>query len=378
MEELVSKASVSRIGTAIVVMLLLIFAALPSVHADDSTGIISGTVMNKTGTGGPVAGIDVTLRTAENQIEGAPRTTKTDAAGAYSFDSLPITSTVSYVVAVNYKGVDYGSDLLVFDTGVTTQTVDIAVYETTDQTDALAIDRAHIILDIDSANQTLPVMEILVITNSSDHTVLPSQPTKGSFHISIPKGATNFQMEPQLADSTIAVADGFIYSGPVQPGSGQLMYAYDLPYSGGQFDLTRSYDYAIQQLSFLMPEGSVKATSSLLAPQDPVQLTQGGPNYIHLLGDSLAVGTAVTVHLDGLPMQSFFDKITKPLRDMPMWAVIVIAVVVIGAIAYVVVWRRRGKGTSAGSATDGELDDGFDDDDGPNDDDLADEDETNE
>ena len=356
-----TKTTHCRLGVAIVIALLLLGAGFATAYADGE-GAISGKVQNKTPGGGSVSGIEVTLRTLAHQAQGSTTTTTTDNDGNFRFDKLVTANNYAYSVGLKYQGVTYGSDLVVFQSGETSKTSDIAVYETVDKPDTLVIQRAHVIIGISAETLTMPVMEILIVENRGDRVVVPSGAGKGTLRVTWPNGAQKPQLAPDIAGGALEIPGGFTYNMPLLPGTSELLYTYELRFKSSGYDLSRSFDYPVQQLSVLVPDKGVKATSDKLAPQPPAKLGDPPQSYLHLLGSDIAPGSAVSVRLEGLPTPSPIPALPDILR----WALpAIIGLGFVGLIVLALLRRRQTPGEDEEAAAEDELagDDDFADDD---------------
>jgi len=323
-----------RLGIAVITTLLLLFAGLATAYADGE-GVISGKAQNKTPGGGSVAGLEVTLTTIAHQAQGGATTTNTDADGNFRFEKLVTANNVAYGLGLKYQGVTYSSDLIIFQSGETNKTSDIAVYETVDKPEAVVIERAHLILGVIPETQTLSVMEIIIVNNQGNRVFIPGGPDRGTLQITLPTGAKNLQLAPELADGAVDAPGGFAFTRPVMPGQNDLLYSYELPYKSSRYDLSRSFAYPAQQVSVLIPDKGSKVASDQLAPQPPRNVN--GQNYLNLQGGDLPAGAVVSLRVEGLPMPSPFSALPDILR----WAVpVVVGLGFVVIIAFVLLRRR--------------------------------------
>ena len=82
--------------------------------------------------------------------------------------------------------------------------------------------------------KTLRVLELYIISNPGNKTVVAAKEGDPVLSFQLPEGATNLQFEDGTsADRYITIPDGFGDTVPVRPGSGnyQVMYSYELPYN---------------------------------------------------------------------------------------------------------------------------------------------------
>lgn len=356
-----TKTAYCRLAIAIVIALLLPLAALATTYADGE-GVISGKVQNQTPGGGSAGGLQVSLRTVAHQSEGPTITTTTDKDGNFRFDKLSTASNFGYGLSVKYQDVTYNSDLIVFQSGETSKTSDITVFEPVDKPEAIVIERAHFILGVIPETQTLSVMEIIIVNNRGNRVFISSGPNQGTLRITLPTAAKNLQLAPELADSAVDTPGGFALARPVLPGQNELLYSYELPYQSSRYDLSRSFAYPAQQVSVLIPDKGFKVASDQLAPQPPRNVN--GQNYLNLQGGDLPASAAVSLRVEGLPMPSPISALPDILR----WALpVVIGLGFVVIIAFVLLRRRR--------ASSDEVEEALAEDEFVDEDDFADEDE---
>ena len=147
--------------TILILAVLLISLGTSSVMAQD-TGYVEGQIVNQTPGGDAPANLPVTLVTYKGMsMEGTEETT-TDATGAFRFENLSTAEDNIYQVVVEYKGVNYVTDFLVFDNGQIPP-VTMNVYETTTNGDGIHIERSHLIINV--SPRSLQVGRLYVFTN---------------------------------------------------------------------------------------------------------------------------------------------------------------------------------------------------------------------
>jgi hypothetical protein len=332
----VFNATPYRLGIVVVAAFLLLLAGLSTGYAEGE-GVISGKVVNKTEGGGSIAGLEVVLQTFAHQSPGETLKTTTDQDGSFRFEKLVTASNYSYQAAVKYRDVTYSSDLIFFEKDETGKTSEISVFETTENTDSLLIERAHIIVGVDSETKTLPVMEILILRNQGSHVIRAGEPGKATLLLPMPAGAQNAQLAQELAAAAMETPDGFAYTGPILPGVNELLYSYELPYTSGRYDLSRSFPYPTQQISVLIPDKGIQVESPQLVAQPPRNI--GGQSYLHLQGGELPSGSPIAIRLDGLPVPSPISAVTDALSWL--WAQPAIIGLALVAIMALVFLRRR-------------------------------------
>ncbi len=226
---------------------------------------ITGTVTN--GSGGEVpAGLKVTLYGLDsntNQIV-LQEETETDAQGTFTFQNVEAPFHRVFAVTVEYKGATYISDWAVAS-GKAEINLPVTVYETTTDPSNLRANRLHIFLEF-PGDGTMRVIELFIISNDGDKTVVPASPEQPVLRFSLPEGATNLQFESgALGDRFVATPEGFGDTQPVPPGQGshQVLFAYTLPYNK-KATVRHPVHLPVDSAALILPaSGSLKVHSDL-------------------------------------------------------------------------------------------------------------------
>ncbi len=142
---------------ALLVIIFVLSLSSSALAAEPDSGVIEGSVVNRTEGGSSVADQDVTLKTYLNDAEMGSTATKTDASGQFVFDSLSTESGYSYEVSLFFQQAEYYSEWLSFDEGETTKSTEVIVYNSTTSDEAIKVAMAHTIIYVGQDN--LKVME---------------------------------------------------------------------------------------------------------------------------------------------------------------------------------------------------------------------------
>ncbi|MBI4496717.1 MAG: hypothetical protein HY689_02315 [Chloroflexi bacterium] len=290
------------------ILVVALALALPHPAAAEPSGVITGQVVNRTASGGSVAGVEVTLYTFRNEAQHAQRTTTADADGNFRFEGLETTSEYVYQVVTLYAGLPYGSGVITFDPEESEQSVQVGVYETTQENPGIYAETASLIIaGIDPETETMLALEIVELVNPSDRTFLPTpggpQGPMGLVRFSLPPDATDLTAQMGMTqEEMIQVDRGFAMMAPLPPGPREVMYAYRFPYKDGQVSFSKNLLYGARVFTLLTVEGAGQVSSPQLVPQDPAQIQ--GRQYAHLRGSDLAPNSALEVTLTGLPQGS--------------------------------------------------------------------------
>lgn len=297
---------------------------------------VTGKVLNKTQGGGSVAGLEVTFHRYSDSAEKEKETTKAGSDGSYSFTGVATNGAVGFLVSVKYLDVDYYSEPLEFTKDATSKTVDLNVYETTTNGDKISVDKAHVLIDITEG--TLGVMELRVVNNTGDRTFIGDKAVtqdgkKATLKLPVPAGAQNIQFRQGVVGSDVVQTDGgMVDTGPVPPGTKELVVAYDLPHDSSDFVFSRPMAYDTKSVDVFVLDVGAKVTADQLRSVEPVQADT--TRYLHLTGGPLKASDTLTMKLTGLNKGGIQDTI--------VWVAVGAGIVIVGLAGSFFFLRRRG------------------------------------
>ncbi len=289
-----------------IILLFIIFSLLlpaPALAAETGNGIIEGTIVNGTDGGSSVAGVEITLKTYLNDNEVSSTTTIADAEGNFVFDGLSTEPEYSYEATLNYQQADYTSDWLNFDSGETSKSTEVIVYDSTTSDEVLTVMTSHTIVYVEP--ESLRITEYYLFVNESDKTYIglenPSAPEiKETLRFYLPEDATALQPEFGLMECCIyGSADGFTDSMPVLPGGREVAYSYMIDNNSGTYTFSKNINYNIKNYDFLVQGGGITVNSDRLTAGEPIDI-EGTP-FTHLSGTDFLPGDTLVVQISGLP-----------------------------------------------------------------------------
>jgi mono/diheme cytochrome c family protein len=259
-----------------------------------STGTVSGTQVTGTITGKvdvpegitlPVS-TTVTLHGFDNMQSAITQTVGIQSDGTFLFGGIPMPDGRVFLATTSYKGTTYSSDIATVQSGQNNLSLPITVYSTTTDASALSVDRLHLFFDpIDT--QTIEVIELYVISNPGNKTIVSAKEGDPVVSFKLPSGATNLQFQDgSLGGRYVQTADGFGDTASIPPGSGsyQVLFSFDMPYNK-KLDLVQPITLPTNAVVILSPEGVINVKGDQLqdAGTRDVQGTQyhmyNGPAY---------------------------------------------------------------------------------------------------
>lgn len=268
-------------------------------------GTLTGKVINGT-TGDPVPDIPLTLYTVSADGSLLEQTDGNSGAdGSFKFENLRREHTANFVLEAVYNDVHYFSDgSAVFLPDSTEATLDINVYETTDDPSVVEATTLHRIVAF--VPDFVSITDIYVYSNNSDKTFIGKTGADGmpeTVRIAVPDGA----QEVSFQFSTARQIDGNIYadSRPVTPGTEQysLAVSYGLPIQGKSVTIKTPLLDAIPAVNLLITDqGETLSGKQLERLQDR---TIQGQTYQQWKGENFAAGDDLVMTFDRLNKLDF-------------------------------------------------------------------------
>lgn len=340
-------------GRLVIPLLLGLLASLAIARptAAQSPVSIDGRLVNGTVGGGDLAGVEVTLSSLDQQ--GSPAKVASVAAGAdgaFHFADIDVDPSLAYFVSARYAGVDYWSEPAIFEEGQPIPALELAVYETTQDPASLAIELAHVAVDVPRGESALDVVQYVILANEGDRTYVGGGSADGESQtrlLSLPPGAADAAIVGAPVGASLT-PDGLavIGSEPILPGNIEVAVAYRLRYLEDSQLITLPIDYPVRRFAFLVPDMGVDVESDKLSFETVTSM--GEREYVRLGGADLAAGESLTVQLLGL---------TQPGGGgVNSFVVIMIGLAAAVALAIPYLWwqRRRRLETLSGGRGEGE------------------------
>ena len=182
---------------------------------------VVGQVTNGTPGGAVPAGLPVTLYVSETLEETAVPTTALAADGSFRFEGLSLAEGSVLLARVRYRGVLYSSDAAAFEADQRELSLEVTVYEATEDAAAVSVTRLHIFMV--PADDRLRVAELHQVTNAGDRTFIgaedPATGRRVTVDFSLPPGASEPRLdEAEPGERFLEREGGFSDTEPVLPG----------------------------------------------------------------------------------------------------------------------------------------------------------------
>jgi hypothetical protein len=181
----------------------------------------------------------VVLHGISRQTSGKLDSTVTDDAGAFRFRLSRDTSMV-YLLSANWSGIEYFSEPLPGSSLQRTTTLTLLVADTSSGRAAETGGR-FIVLGSPGATRDRRAVDLFVIRNTGDRTIVGSRGTGATWRAPLPRGVTGARMGSAgseiSADAVRFERDTIVVIAPLAPGEKQLLVEYTIPSSLGRLEL---------------------------------------------------------------------------------------------------------------------------------------------
>ncbi len=277
--------------------------ATPTPTATQGTVTVTGMVTN--GSNAPLPeGLTVLLRGFVQDASGnfqvaVEQETDVSADGEFLFEGVDASTPRVFIAVTEFNGVQYFSEPVMATGEEEEIRLPLTIYNTTTDTSALTVDRWHIFLDFPQPD-TVEVIEVFVISNLSQETVVPPAEGEPVLTFLLPEGASNLQFEDSvLGERYVAVEGGFGDTRPVIPGAGnhQVVFSFTLPYQRS-LAFAQPVPAVVDSTVVLVPEG-ITIKSDLLTNSGTRELQ--GDTYTMYASSTLPAGATLEMRVSGKP-----------------------------------------------------------------------------
>jgi mono/diheme cytochrome c family protein len=272
------------------------------------TGEVTGKVVNASG-GELPEDLNITLHGFDNMQETVTMSTTVQTDGSFDFQNVEMTPGRAYIASVVYNDTVYGSDISTVEDNATNLDLVVPIYETTTDTGVLSVDRLHIFFEYQEPD-TLRIVELYVISNLSDRTLVSQEAGKPVITFDLPAEASNLQFQDgSLGGRYIQTSTGFGDTAAIRPGSGQhqVVFAYDVPYKN-KLDLRQPINLPVSAVVILVPEDGLKVKGDQLQDAGP-QAVQDMTYHMYT-SDQLDAGTMLSISISGSPSGGGLNLVT--------------------------------------------------------------------
>jgi len=220
-------------------------------------------------------------------------TTTTRPGGAFTFEGVANPEGSVFMASATYAGVPYHS---LPSLG---EPMTITVFETTTTTNHLLADQLHLIFAFSEAGD-LQVMEVYILTNVGNQTIVVEEGGPFMVDFPLPEGAQDIDFRSGLVETGLETSDGYWEIPAVRPGGLYgVSYTFSMPYAG-KITLNQPIELPVSSVGALLPAmGTLKIESTGLV--DSGLSDFGGVSYHVYTGESLRAGSQLAVKITGNP-----------------------------------------------------------------------------
>jgi len=260
------------------------------------------TVVN--GSGGEVPeDTTVTLYAFDNMQMAFTRTLESSEDGVYTFEDIEMVAERAFLAGVDYNGGTYGSDVATADPAVPVINLQIVTYDASSDISVLTTDRLHIFFDF-SDPELIQVVEVYIISNPTDQSVVSAEPGGPVVFFPLPAGYQDLQFEDgALGERYQEAPGGFVDTTSVPPGMSQyqVVFAFNLPYDR-RLDFTQPVTMSTSAVVIMLPDNGVKLSGDALI--DGGVRDFQGTTYRMYNGSNLSAGSELAFNMTGRPNTS--------------------------------------------------------------------------
>lgn len=256
--------------------------------------------------GGPDIGIaDVELELFHRNQSIRHLAAKLDERGIVIIQDVPVGISVRPLVRIKYANATYQEVGPTMDAGHPTASMEVKVYEVTDDTPAWRITQRHVL--VAPLPGELDIVENVEVENPADRTWMgaaasPTDPQARRTTVAfiLPQGAANVQLEFGFHGWCCTTLQGnvLLVQMPLMPGKSPFRYTYRVPTPTDESDVLVSAPAPCDLISFLIPDDGM--------PLKPTGLDAAGTQMVGQMrvrdfrAKSVNIGTPVGLHLAGL------------------------------------------------------------------------------
>lgn len=249
---------------------------------------------------GFVSHVPVTLYAFDSMQNTYSETLTTNDQGVYTFPEVELLPKRAFIAGAEYSGNTYGSEVMVVEEGMSELTLQIKVYESSTDATPLIIDRLHVFFDF-IQEDLVQVIEVFIITNPTNYTVVPEAPGGPVVSFQLPQGFTDLQFQDGvMGERYQEIPGGFSDTTPISPGAGeyQVVFAFNMPYDG-KLDFSQTLGMKSSAVVIMLPDVGVKLKGDQIT-DDGIRDMQGSAYRLYS-SSGMQPGSQLTFNLSGKP-----------------------------------------------------------------------------
>jgi hypothetical protein len=224
-----------------------------------------------------------------------------DVSGQVLFDQVPLETGRVFFASISYGGAVYRSDIVELSEEINSLYLPVQVNETTSDGSALFIERVHLLMEFIQPD-LVNVVEIYILSNLGDATIVAESPGKPSVEFPLPAEAGSISFDDgSIGQRYLLTENGFGDTLSIPPGAGvyQVLVYYTLPYKRNKLDFKQEMAYPVGAAVVMTPAGNVSITKSNLEDLG-VQYVTGGAVQVYS-GQSIPRNQSLDFRISGKP-----------------------------------------------------------------------------
>ena len=232
--------------------------------------------------------------------------------GFVQFSGVPFPEGRVYFASIIYGGAIYRSQIVLIEPEQTSLDLQVEIFNTTTDQAGLIIDRVHVLIDFTQPD-IAEIVEIYILSNLGDATIVPEAPGEISVEFPLPAGAVGIGFEDgNLGERYLKTDGGFGDTVSIPPGSGiyPVSVYYSLPYEKNRLDFEQKFNYPVGAVVIMLPAGDVIVKGSTLEDMG-VQSIPSGEVQIYS-GQAVARDQVLQFRISGKP------ALDTPQGEMPI------------------------------------------------------------
>jgi len=209
-------------------------------------GTLSGQLVNETADASIPNDAVVILRIFDPLMSEQTFEQHIDETGHYSFNDVPISPEFAYMVSTQYNDGLFNSDVLFADAESPDLTLDLTIYETTD--DPAVIHINSIVTQVDRLPEQVRLIQYIDVTNTSDRLFIAQNRAGRSLSIGMPvPPEAQFTADNDIQRFVFQQEEGRVYdTQPIIPGESHTFHLiYRLPVSAS-IPITQFFNYRFE------------------------------------------------------------------------------------------------------------------------------------
>jgi len=179
--------------------------------------------------------------------------------GMVEFSDIPLPEGRVYFASIHYGGAVYRSQIVMVEGDTADLEMQVEIFKTTTDQTGLVIDRLHVLMEFNQPDQ-VDIVEIFIMSNFGEATIVPESPGAISVEFPLPSGAVGIGFEDgALGQRYQKTDDGFGDTVSIPPGSSiyPVSVYYSLPYENEKIDFVQRLNYPVGAVVVMLPAGEL-------------------------------------------------------------------------------------------------------------------------